>query len=472
MTAASPAAAVARQALELFGTPACFARDASPSGVWAAPGRVNIIGEHTDYNDGFAAPMAIDRYTAVAAAPRSDGLLRLASAADAFLGHVAEVPLDALAPPAARDWTSYPAGVAWALLEAGVLDRGSFGGADLAIASTVPVGAGLSSSAALECATGLALTGLCFPRGDDPPGDPPAGGDSLSPHTPLAPEVLARLAQRAENSYVGVPCGPLDQLAAAFGVAGAVLFTDTRTRAVTPYPFDLAAAGLTVLVIDTKVHHDLGASGYPDRRAACERAARKLGVPALRDLTKQGLRRAERELDEQTARRVRHVVTENERVLEFARLLSPGAPFPSHGASPAPQSSRPRDPLPPAPQPPRPLRPPQPPPPPQPPQPPRPAAQHPSPPPWAGTAGKLLTASHVSLRDDFEVSCAELDAVVEAALHAGAYGARMTGGGFGGSAIALTSLASVAEVSEAVRAALPQADIFPAVPSRGAHQVC
>jgi galactokinase len=409
----SPAAAVARQALELFGTPACFARDASPSGVWAAPGRVNIIGEHTDYNDGFAAPMAIDRYTAVAAAPRSDGLLRLASAADAFLGHVAEVPLDALVPPAARDWTSYPAGVAWALLEAGVLDRGSFGGADLAIASTVPVGAGLSSSAALECATGLALTAL-------------AGAD-------LPAEVLARLAQRAENSYVGVPCGPLDQLAAAFGVAGAVLFTDTRTRAVTPYPFDLAAAGLTLLVIDTKVHHDLGASGYPDRRAACERAARKLGVPALRDLTEQGLRRAERVLDEQTARRVRHVVTENKRVLEFARLLSPGAPFPPHGASAAPQ---------------------------------------PSPPPWAGTAGKLLTASHVSLRDDFEVSCAELDAVVDAALHAGAYGARMTGGGFGGSAIALTSLASVAEVSAAVRAALPRADIFPAVPSRGAHQVC
>jgi galactokinase len=236
--------------------------------------------------------------------------------------------------------------------------------------------------------------------------------------------VLARLAQRAENSYVGVPCGPLDQLAAAFGVEGSVLFIDTRTRAVTAYPFDLPAAGLTLLVIDTKVHHDLGASGYPDRRAACERAARTLGVPALRDLTGPGLRRAERDLDEQTARRVRHVVTEDERVLEFGRLLSAG------DLSADDLSGARLD-----------------------------------------AIGSLLTASHISLRDDFEVSCAELDTVVDAALTAGAYGARMTGGGFGGSAIALTCLARVEEVSAAVRAALPQADIFPAVPSRGAHEV-
>jgi galactokinase len=403
MTPASLAAAVAREALQLFGTAACFAPDAPPAGVWAAPGRVNVIGEHTDYNDGFAAPMAIDRYTAVAAAPRSDGVLRLVSAADAYRGQVAEVPLGTLTPSAtpsaARDWTRYPAGVAWALLEAGVLDRGSFAGADLAIASTVPVGAGLSSSAALECATGLALAGL-------------AGAD-------LPPALLARLAQHAENGYVGVPCGPLDQLAAACGADGAVLFIDTRTRAVTAYPFDLPAAGLTLLVIDTKVHHDLGASGYPDRRAACERAARVLGVPALRDLTERDLRRAERTLDEETARRVRHVVTEDERVLEFVRLLSAG------------DLSRAR----------------------------------------LEAIGSLLTASHISLRDDFEVSCAELDAVVDAALSAGAHGARMTGGGFGGSAIALTSLARAEEVSAAVRAALPQADIFPAVPSAGAHQV-
>ncbi len=400
MIAASPARSVARQALELFRTPGAVSPETPAAGVWAAPGRVNVIGEHTDYNDGFAAPMAIDRYTAVAAAPRSDGLLRMISSA--YRDCVTEVPLDALSPSvsaAARDWTSYPAGVAWALLDAGVLDPGSFGGADLAVASSVPVGAGLSSSAALECATGLALTGL-------------SGAD-------LAPAALARLAQRAENSYVGVPCGPLDQLAAVFGVAGAVLFIDTRTRAVAPYPFGLPAAGLTLLVIDTKVHHDLGASGYPDRRAACERAARELGVPALRDLTADGLRRAERELDDRTARRVRHVVTEDERVLEFVALLSTGD---LSGAR-------------------------------------------------LEAAGKLLTASHISLRDDFEVSCAELDAVVDAALRAGAYGARMTGGGFGGSAIALTSLDRADAISAAVREALPSADIFPAVPSRGAHQV-
>jgi galactokinase len=405
MTAASPARSVARQALELFRTQGAVSPGTPPAGVWAAPGRVNVIGEHTDYNDGFAAPMAIDRYTAVAASPRSDGLLRMISSA--YRERVTEVPLDALSPqaPATRDWTSYPAGVAWALLDAGVLDRGSFGGADLAIASTVPVGAGLSSSAAIECATGLALAGIAGSAG--------SGGD-------LPPDVLARLAQRAENDYVGVPCGPLDQLAAVFGVDGAVLFIDTRTRAVTPYPFDLPAAGLTLLVIDTKVHHDIGASGYPDRRAASERAARELGVPALRDLTADGLRRAERELDDQTARRVRHVVTEDERVLEFVALLSGGE---LSGAR-------------------------------------------------LEAAGKLLTASHISLRDDFEVSAAELDAVVDAALRAGAFGARMTGGGFGGSAIALTSLDRAAAVSAAVREALPSANIFPAVPSRGAHQVC
>ncbi len=400
MTAATPAASVAQQALELFRTNRFSAPSAPSPGVWAAPGRVNVIGEHTDYNEGFAAPMAIDRYTAVAAAPRSDGLLRLVSAAGAFRESVAEVPLRALSPGTPPGWVSYPAGVAWALLDVGVLDGGSFGGADLAFASTVPVGAGLSSSAAIECATGLALAGL-------------AGAD-------LPPALLARLAQQAENAYVGVPCGPLDQLCAAFGVAGCVLFIDTRSGEVTPYPFDLPAAGLTLLVIDTKVHHDLGASGYPDRRAACERAARQLGVPALRDLTVAELGRAERELDERTARRVRHVVTENERVLEFVSLLAAGD--------------------------------------------------------LSGTrlraVGRLLTASHVSLRDDFEVSSPELDSVVDAALRGGAYGARMTGGGFGGSAIALTAQDRTAAVAAAVLSALPAADIFPAVPATSAHRVC
>ncbi len=395
------ASSVARQAVELFRMAGFAASPASPTGVWAAPGRVNVIGDHTDYNDGFAAPMAIDRYTAVAAAPRTDGLLRLVSAAGPEPRQVAEVRLSGLSPGTPRGWQAYPAGVAWALLDAGML--GDFGGADLAIASTVPVGAGLSSSAALECATGLALAGLAGVAVAD-----------------LPRAALARLAQRAENDFVGVPCGLLDQLSATFGVMGSVLFIDFRSGAVTGYPFDLRTAGLTLLVIDTKVHHDLGASGYPERRAACERAARRLGVPALRDLTSRDLRRAERELDRQTASRVRHVVTENERVLAFVSLLA------ANGLS----GER--------------LR----------------------------AAGRLLTASHVSLRDDFEVSCPELDAAVDAALSGGAYGARMTGGGFGGSAIALTSLDRADEVSAAVMAAVPGADIFRAVPARGAHRVC
>jgi galactokinase len=395
-----PASTVARQAVELFRTAGFAASSAPPPGVWAAPGRVNLIGEHTDYNDGFAAPLAIDRYTAVAAAPRTDGVLRMVSASGPSPERVVALRLRELSPGTPRGWPAYPAGMAWVLLDAGALDRGSFGGADLAIASTVPVGAGLASSAALECAVGLALAGLAV--------------------ADLPRAALARLAQRAENDFVGVPCGSLDQLSATFGVVGSVLFIDFRSHAVAAYPFDLRAAGLTLLVIDTKVHHNLGASGYPDRRAACERAARELGVAALRDLNTRGLRRAGRVLDGQTARRVRHIVTENERVLAFVSLLAAG------------DLSDER------------LR----------------------------AAGQLLTASHVSLRDDFEVSCPELDAVVDAALRGGAYGARMTGGGFGGSAIALTSLDQADEVSAAVLAALPGANIFRAGPARGAHQVC
>jgi galactokinase len=395
----------------------------APAGVWAAPGRVNVIGEHTDYNDGFVLPMAIDRYTRVAAAPRTDGLIRLISSAGDGPGTqiaVAEIAVDALAPGRAAvasgngsgtSWTAYPAGVAWALLEAGLLPAG-YGGVDLAFSSTVPVGAGLSSSAALECAAGLAMVG------ELPPGE------------------LARLAQRAENGYVGVPCGPLDQLASSFGADGQVLFIDTRSLDIAPYPFDLAAAGLTLLVCDTRAKHDLGESGYPERRATCEKAAAALGLRTLRELGEDGAEagigaaeqgdRAERaleivrgQLDEVSFRRVRHVVTENARTQRFVSLLTAG---PLDG-------------------------------------------------PTAAAAGALMTASHYSLRDDFEVSCVELDLVVEAALRGGAHGARMTGGGFGGSAIALVPLAEVDRVIEAVRAALPQTEFFPAVAARGAHRV-
>jgi galactokinase len=369
-----------------------------PAGLWAAPGRVNVIGEHTDYNEGFVLPMAIDRYTVVAAAPRTDGTLRVVSAAGDQ--RVIEVALDALAPGSPDGWAAYPAGVAWALRGARILPDG-FGGADLAFVSSVPVGAGLSSSAALECSTGLALAGLA--------------GTAES----LSQAELARLAQYAENAYAGVPCGPLDQLSSAFGQDGAVLFIDTRSFAITPHPFDLAAARLTLLVIDTKVSHDLGDSGYPARRASCEKAAAALGVPALRDLGPTDLARAEAELDPVSFRRVRHVVTENERVERFVSLLTEG------------ELSGDR----------------------------------------LTTAGELLTASHASLRDDFEVSCTELDVVVDAALRGGAHGARMTGGGFGGSAIALVSLDEAEQVRRTVLDAYPRAEIFQAVPAQGAHRV-
>jgi galactokinase len=392
VTTTSPVAPIAADAAGLFES----VYDYAPECLWAAPGRVNVIGEHTDYNEGFVLPMAIDRYTVVAAAPRTDGALRVVSAAGDR--RVVEIALTTLSPGLPHGWPAYPAGVAWALLGAGILPA-DFGGADLAFASSVPVGAGLSSSAALECSTGLALAGL-------------AGAD-------LPPAELARLSQYAENAYAGVPCGPLDQLSSTYGEDGAVLFIDTRSFQIAPHPFDLAAAGLTLLVIDTKVSHDLGESGYPARRASCEKAAAALGVPALRDLTRADLDRAEAQLDPVSFRRVRHVVTEDERVEQFVSLLTQGE---LAGAR---------------------LR----------------------------TAGELLTASHASLRDDFEVSCAELDLVVAAALAAGAHGARMTGGGFGGSAIALVSRAQVDRVCAQVRQALPQAEIFQAVPARGAHRV-
>jgi galactokinase len=369
---------------------------AAPTGIFAAPGRVNVIGEHTDYNEGFVLPMAIDRYTAVAVAPRLDGLLRMVSH-QGDTG-VIEIPVAALAPAERAGWSDYPAGVAWAMIGAGALPA-DFKGADLAFSSRVPVGSGLSSSAALECSTGLALAAL-------------AG-------KPISPAELARLSQYAENEYAHVPCGPLDQLSSAFGAADAVLHIDTRTFDIAVHPFALGDAGLTLLVMNTKVQHQHGESGYADRRSACERSARLLGVPALRDVTFADLDRAASVLDETDLRRVRHVVTENDRVNRFVSLLQLG---PLEG-------------------------------------------------PRLNSAGELLTASHISLRDDFEVSCAELDIVVDAALRGGAHGARMTGGGFGGCAIALVSTDRLERVAETVSEALPQAELFTVIADRGAYQV-
>ncbi|WP_399089867.1 galactokinase [Streptomyces sp. BBFR2] len=368
---------------------------AGPAGVWAAPGRVNLIGEHTDYNDGFVLPLALPHTTLAAAAPRTDGALRLHSG-DAP-GGVVEVPYGALTPGRDLGWAAYPAGVVWAMREAGL----PVGGLDLHLDSTVPTGAGLSSSAALEVATALALDGL-YGLG-------------------LGRQELARLAQRAENAFVGVPCGIMDQTAAARCTTGHALLLDTRDLTARQVPLDLTGHGLRLLVIDTRVRHALADGAYAERRAGCERAARHLGVPALRDIGYGQLPDALDALTELSGVRplVRHIVTENHRVQEVIARLDAGEPR---------------------------------------------------------AAGPLLTAGHASLRDDFAVSCAELDLAVDTALAAGALGARMTGGGFGGSAVALVEDAAEQEVTAAVRTAFAAAGhaaprVFTARPGPGAHRV-
>jgi len=366
--------------------------DRRPGGVWSAPGRVNLIGEHTDYNDGFVLPFAIDARTTVAAAARDDGQLRLRSAQQPT-GDVA-VSLTDLAPGRPEGWASYAAGVVWAFREAGH----DVPGLDLLVDGRVPLGAGLSSSAALECAVALALDGLL---------DLDLGADRL-----------AALAQRAENDFVGAPTGVMDQLASLHGRDGHVLLLDTRTLAVEPIPFDAAGDGLTLVVIDTRVHHSLGDGSYGDRRSACERAVEALGVRALRDVPEEGLSERLAPLDDELRRRAHHIVTENARVLAAVDAL------------------RSRD--------------------------------------WH-ELGRLMTASHESLRDDYEVSCAELDAAVECALAQGAVGARMTGGGFGGSAIALVPTGQVGALTKAVTddyatRAWERPTVFPVVPSSGARR--
>ncbi len=369
-----------------------YSRD--PRAVYAAPGRVNLIGEHTDYTGGLVLPFAIDAHATLAVSANADRTIRLVSAQRP--GAVVSVAVADLAPSSGTGWPAYLLGAVWSLTE----DGHPVGGVDVALDSTVPSGAGLSSSAAIECVTVLAVADL---HG-----------------VPLSPLDVARIAQRAENDYVGVPCGPMDQTASAASRAGSVLFFDTRAHTVEHIPFDPAAHGLAVLVIDTRVAHALADGEYARRRADCERAARILAVDQLRDVTPADLSGALARLDdERLRRRVRHVVTENERVRDTAAELASGR--------------------------------------------------------IAGI-GDLLTASHASLRDDYEVSCPELDVGVQAAIGAGALGARMTGGGFGGSFIALlprTRLeAAVARVSEAFAAHGFAAPVARSVtPAAGAHRV-
>ncbi|MEW1774760.1 galactokinase [Streptomyces sp. NPDC086777] len=371
---------------ELYGT--------APDGVWAAPGRVNLIGEHTDYNDGFVMPFALPHVATAAVARRADGVLRLHSSD--VEGGVVELALDALEPGTDQEWTAYPAGVVWALREAGH----PVTGADVHLASTVPTGAGLSSSAALEVVIALALNDL-FELG-------------------LQRWQLARLCQRAENVYVGAPTGIMDQTASACCEQGHALFLDTRDLSQRQIPFDLAAEGMRLLVVDTRVKHAHSGGEYGKRRAGCEKGAALLGVDALRDIAYDDLDASLRRLgDEEEVRRlVRHVVTEDHRVERVVALLEAGD---------------------------------------------------------TRAIGPVLTEGHASLRDDFQVSCPELDLVVEAANAAGALGARMTGGGFGGSAIVLAEAADVDTIAKAVEEAFAAAGfkaprVFEAVPSAGARR--
>ncbi|QJT02226.1 galactokinase [Streptomyces asoensis] len=367
-----------------------------PEGVWAAPGRVNLIGEHTDYNDGFVMPFALPHIAVAAVARRTDGVLRLHSA-DLDSG-VAELRLDELTPESDDAWTAYPAGVVWALREAGH----AVTGADIHLSSTVPSGAGLSSSAAIEVVVALALNDL-YDLG-------------------LQGWQLARLCQRAENVYVGAPTGIMDQTASACCEAGHALFLDTRDLSQKQIPLDLAAEGLRLLVVDTQVTHAHSGGEYGRRRAGCEKGAALLGVDALRDIAYDDLDAALARLgDEEEVRRlVRHVVTEDQRVEQVVALLESGGD--------------------------------------------------------TRAVGPVLTAGHASLRDDFRVSCPELDLVVDTALANGALGARMTGGGFGGSAIVLAEATDVETLTKAVEEAFAAAGykaprVFEAVPAAGARRL-
>lgn len=366
----------------------------SPVLVWSAPGRVNLIGEHTDYNAGLCLPIALPHRTYVALRPRTDSRVRLASAQAP--GEIWETGLEDVAPGAVSGWGTYVAGVAWALREQLGDQAAGITGFDAAVDSCVPFGAGLSSSAALECAVAVAL--------DDVAGLGLSASDS-------GRAALAAACIRAENEIAGAPTGGMDQSASLRAQVGHALLLDCRpgldpTEAVEQVPFDLEAAGLAVLVMDTRAEHQLVDGQYAERRDTCEAAAQTLGLSSLRELADAvaasedpagALDVALDKLPDDVARRrVRHVVTEIGRVRELVALLREGR---------------------------------------------------------VDEIGPAMNASHASLRDDYEVSSVELDVAVEAARVAGALGARMTGGGFGGSAIALVAADRADAVADAVRAA-------------------
>ena len=356
-----------------------------PEGVFSAPGRVNLIGEHTDHNEGHVLPFAIDRRTWVAAGRRDDGLVTVRSDDPG----TEPVTLVVGNLRSATGWAAYPLGTLWALQQQGVPDDEGW---DLVVHGQVPLGAGLSSSAALESAVALAVDELTG-----------AGLDRFA---------LAAVGRRAENDVVGAPVGIMDQAASLLCREGSALLLDCRSMATEDVALGFEEAGLVVLVVDSRVRHDLADGGYADRRASCVAAASALGVPALRDAS---LGDVEALPDETLRRRARHVVTEEARVHEVVRLVRSGRPV---------------------------------------------------------EAGPVLAASHASLRDDFAVSVPEVDVLVDAAVGAGAVGARIVGGGFGGSVLALVPADAVDAVGRACRAAAlgPEPTVREVAPAAGARR--
>lgn len=368
-----------------------------PEGIWRAPGRVNLIGEHTDYNLGYVLPFAIDKNALVAirrkSAREQDGnLLNLASTyGQAETPEISSVAVEELQPGSITGWAAYPAAVAWALNQ---LDDVEISGFDLLVDSDVPVGSGLSSSHALEVSTIVALNDL-YELG--------------LPHTRMA-----QLTQRAENEFVGAPTGIMDQSASLMSKAQHALFLDCRSMDAQTVPLPLAQNEAVVLVIDTRVEHSHVDGGYAARRQSCEEASAILQVASLREID--DVAQLEAIEDPLVRRRAKHIVTENQRVLDTVKSLEGGD---------------------------------------------------------LETVGKLLYQSHESMRDDYEISCEELDVAVEASLEAGAIGARMTGGGFGGSSIALIKREQIDSVSDAVRQAFATAgfkepNIFTVIADEGA----
>jgi len=368
----SPKIVVAQAFSDAFGS--------EPAGVWSAPGRVNLMGEHTDYNAGLCLPIALPHRTYAAVRLRADRLLRLRSLQSS---QEYELELDAVRAGHPPGWGGYAAGVLWALQEAGHRVQGL----DLMVNGDVPQGAGLSSSAALECAVAAALSDLLDLD--------LLGGDT-------ARRTLAAICVKAENTIAQAPTGGMDQSASLRCRAGHALLLDCRDGSVAQVPFDLSAHGLGLLVMDTRATHALVDGQYAQRRRSCDEAARQLGVASLREVAFDDLDEALDRLPDATIRaRARHIVTEIERVRQTVSLLRAGR---------------------------------------------------------LTEVGLQFDASHSSMRDDFEISCAELDVAVEVATSHGAIGARMTGGGFGGSAIALLPASSMAEVTSAVRDAFADKD--------------